>query len=88
VFRAEVGASPKLFDRIQRFQRVLTQTRAPSDVMDWAALAATCGYYDQSHLIHDFSQFTGVTPTDFMARMEALRSRGAHAKPNHLAFAD
>jgi AraC-like DNA-binding protein len=87
VFRAEVGTSPKLFDRIQRFQRVLAQTRV-ADVVDWAALAAACGYYDQSHLIRDFSQFTGITPTNFLARMKALRSRGAHAKPNHLAFAD
>jgi len=51
-------------------------------------LAVACGYYDQSHLIRDFSQFTGITPTDFVSRMQALRTHGVHAKPNHLAFAD
>jgi AraC-like DNA-binding protein len=87
VFRAEVGTSPKLFDRIQRFQRVLAHTRA-ADVPDWATLALACGYYDQSHLIRDFNQFAGITPTDFVERMKMLRQLRAHTKPNHLAFAD
>jgi len=33
--------------------------------VDWAGLAGECGYYDQSHLIHEFRQFAGETPQAF-----------------------
>jgi len=31
----------------------------------WTSHAAPCGYYDQSHLIHEFQRFAGETPQDF-----------------------
>ena len=32
----------------------------------WAHIAAECGYFDQSHFIHQFSAFAGATPSDFL----------------------
>lgn len=87
VFRLEVGLNPKVFNRIQRFQRVLVQvhrTLAP----DWAQLALTCGYFDQSHLIRDFLSFSGFSPTDYVRRLDDLRHRGLHAKFNHLPLTE
>jgi AraC-like DNA-binding protein len=87
VFRAEVGMTPKVFSRVQRFQRVLAAAHADM-APDWAELALACGYFDQSHLIRDFLLFSGVSPADYVRRLDALRSLGAHTKPNHLALAE
>lgn len=64
VFSNQVGVTPKLFGRVQRFQRALDLTRR-SSAPDWADVAVACGYYDQSHLIHDFQRFSGSSPTEF-----------------------
>jgi AraC-like DNA-binding protein len=64
VFSSQVGVTPKLFGRVQRFQRAADLTRS-SSTPDWADVAAECGYFDQSHLIHDFQTFSGLSPTDF-----------------------
>jgi len=34
--------------------------------IDWAQLALTCGYFDQSHLINDFEEFSGLSPTEYL----------------------
>ncbi len=67
VFKAEVGMPPKLFSRIQRFQQTRTfiqQNASPN----WAALALDLGYFDQSHLIREFLEFSGLSPTNYLNR--------------------
>jgi AraC-like DNA-binding protein len=63
-FRHALGVSPKLFCRLVRFQNALTRAlTSPPD--RWAAAALELGYYDQAHLIAEFKEFTGFTPTAF-----------------------
>ena len=62
VFTREVGMTPKRLSRVLRFQRVSDLARR-AEVPDWGQLALACGYFDQSHLIRDFVEFTGTTPT-------------------------
>jgi AraC-like DNA-binding protein len=64
VFTSSVGMTPKRYQRVRRFQRAgeLARHRASPD---WADLALECGYFDQSHLIRDFRQFTGFSPGEF-----------------------
>ena len=64
-FRQAVGISPKLFSRMQRFQRVFQAMEAQA--LDWVDTAIECGYYDQAHLIRDFREFSGKAPTALLA---------------------
>jgi AraC-like DNA-binding protein len=75
-FSAQVGMTPKLYARIERFRRAFAQ--APGRAVSWAQLAADCGYYDQAHLIRDFRAFTGLSPTEY----ERLRG----PQPEHVAL--
>jgi AraC-like DNA-binding protein len=81
LFTAEVGVPPKLFGRLQRFQRAMAIVQAARSV-DWAELAIGCGYYDQSHMIRDFGAFSGFSPADL------LRHRSDRVKVNHVALPD
>jgi AraC-like DNA-binding protein len=63
-FRQLVGVSPKLFCRAARFHALVNQVYLKPRV-DWADAAAELGYYDQAHLISEFKEFTGLTPTEF-----------------------
>lgn len=64
LFTDTVGMTPKLYSRIQRMRQVVERL-AQRPVVDWADLASECGYYDQSHLIRDFREFSGVTPAEY-----------------------
>lgn len=79
VFSAQVGMPPKLFARLQRFQRAKAIVQE-APVVDWAELALACGYYDQSHLIREFREFSGFSPT------ELRRHRSDQVKMNHVAL--
>jgi len=64
-FRDHVGLSPKLFARICRFRAARAAALASATGqhgLDWANLALASGYFDQSHLIRDFQDFTGASP--------------------------
>jgi AraC-like DNA-binding protein len=66
LFREQVGISPKLYCRIQRFQQAVQHIHSGADI-HWAELALTCGYYDQSHFTNDFHAFSGLSPTHYSA---------------------
>jgi len=66
LFTADVGLTPKRYLRLVRFERVRAAVRGRARV-DWARVAAGFGYYDQSHLIRDFHDFAGTTPSGYLA---------------------
>ena len=70
-FSARFGASPKLFSRVVRFQSAL-DTKARSSTKSWTDVAHEFGYYDQMHMVHDFREFTGESPTEILGQMELL----------------
>jgi AraC-like DNA-binding protein len=66
IFREQVGTTPKLYLRILRFQKAVQQLHRGTDVR-WMDLALNCGYYDQSHFVNDFREFSGINPTTYSA---------------------
>ena len=66
MFSDEVGLTPKLFCRVRRFQEALVMIRKGGRV-SWVNVALDCGYFDQSHFIHDFKAFSGLNPSSYVA---------------------
>ena len=62
LFNELVGANPKEYARIVRFQKSLKLLQHYSEDINQAQLAYQCGYADQSHFIREFKQFSGYTP--------------------------
>ncbi|WNZ22166.1 AraC family transcriptional regulator [Leptolyngbya sp. NK1-12] len=79
LFRDRVGLTPKLYCRVRRLQRVLCLIKGKKQI-DWLDISLTCGYFDQSHLIHDFRTFANCTPTEYVAK------RGFH--PCHVELSN
>ena len=84
IFAGEVGMTPKLFSRIQRFHRAVSLVHPPEVSPDWAQLASGCGYFDQAHLINDFVAFSGFTPNAYLQHSRLLEQNGQHRKRNHI----
>jgi methylphosphotriester-DNA--protein-cysteine methyltransferase len=61
-FAEHVGVSPKMFARVVRLRSLLAHVRNVETV-GWSPLALSHGFYDQSHLIEDFRELTGL-PSD------------------------
>lgn len=61
-FRERTGMTPKTFSRIERFQQLL---RNKSHDQTWAEAALDAGFSDQSHMVREFRNFAGVTPTSY-----------------------
>ena len=65
-FKSHVGVTPKRVARIYRFAQLILSVDAQGPV-DWLKVAHTAGYFDQAHLSKEFKEFTGHTPTQYLA---------------------
>lgn len=63
-FGQRFGLTPKFFSRIVRFQNLLGAL-GEERKENLLGTALTFGYYDQAHLIHEFNEFSGKSPTAF-----------------------
>ncbi len=61
-FKEAVGLSPKHFARIVRLNKV---AKGISDERSLTRLGLEASYYDQSHFIREFKEFTGLTPKEY-----------------------
>ncbi|WP_190086512.1 AraC family transcriptional regulator [Streptomyces longisporoflavus] len=73
-FRGEMGLAPKTFARVLRFERA-HELAAAQDPLPWGDVATVSGYADQAHLVRDWREFTGRSPTAWR-RSEVLLETG------------
>jgi AraC-like DNA-binding protein len=81
IFEREVGLTPKLYARLQRFHHVKRRIAMLGGPPSWATFAMECGYFDQSHMIRDFVEFSGMSPPSY------LRGRTDETRFDHLVHA-
>lgn len=58
----KIGVSPRMFGRLIRFSNTY-KLKEQQPHLSWNKIAFHCGYFDHMHLIRDFKQFSGTTPT-------------------------
>lgn len=67
LFRRHVGIGPKVFARVDRFQRLLSHLKGIGSP-NWCSLGLNAGYYDQAHMINECRSLAGVTPVELCDR--------------------
>ena len=71
MFDKYVGVSPKVFSRIVRFRGVVRSIEA-ADSFGLLDTALSFGYFDQSHMIHEFNEFAGTSPLAYFEETHRL----------------
>ena len=74
-FRSELGLAPKPIARMMRFHRGLPARANGNRSRGWAGIAAESGYADQAHLVREFGELAGETPTAWARRLALIDSR-------------
>ncbi len=64
VFFDAVGMKPKEYSKVTRFQKSLWLMQSGN--RDFAAIAYSCGYADQSHFIRECRRYSGHTPAELV----------------------
>jgi AraC-like DNA-binding protein len=59
LIQAHIGNAPKMVTQIERLTTSLRHGRA---AQNWASVAYSSGYYDQSHMISDYHKLVGMSP--------------------------
>jgi len=63
LFKKYIGLSPKFFMRIIRFNYIFKLVQDNNE--SWSGLAYEASFFDQSHFIRNFRDFTGENPSDY-----------------------
>jgi AraC-like DNA-binding protein len=78
-FKEVIGVTPKRLARSYRFTTTVLAIDVAAPI-DWGDVAAAAGYFDQAHFVHEFREFTGLTPTRYVeVRQRFLREHPDHA---------
>lgn len=80
LFAAELGLTPKEAARTMRFTHAVARIGegVRGGTLDLAAVAAACGFTDQSHLDREFRAFAGTSPSGWIAEEFPNIQAGGH----------
>lgn len=67
MFHDTIGTSIKSYERLVKINKALEIIQ--NTTISLTEIAYQCGYYDQSHFIHDFKRVCGVTPGTYRKQM-------------------
>lgn len=70
LFLKYMGINPVLYMRICRIRKVIRHMKQLKNLFNFSHIAQDFGYYDQSHMIADFHEFTGSTPLNYCLKKE------------------
>ena len=71
VFKEYSGIAPKKYCKLMQFQYLLDHLDLSEKEVNFALLSSDLGFYDQSHMIKTFKDYTAYTPqryVDFMQK--------------------
>ena len=66
IFETQTGMSAKQFCSTVKMQYVLKKLNE-EDIHFLSGISRDFGFYDQAHFIHEFKDFTGMTPGEYMS---------------------
>jgi AraC-like DNA-binding protein len=72
LFGTAIGISPVKYLQIVKLHYFLSLIRVEGKIATLTRAGLESGYYDQAHLIHNFKQATGLTPTQYMLASNPL----------------
>jgi AraC-like DNA-binding protein len=73
-FKERIGVTPKTYTKLMRLTKAW-KFFENNPQATWSQIAHLCLYADQMHLIRDFKEFTGLTPTALAAMLKRTEFR-------------
>ncbi|ASK29186.1 AraC family transcriptional regulator [Chryseobacterium sp. T16E-39] len=71
-FESHIGISPKKYNTIIRLHHFLSLMKNDTNKTNMTSLSYEAGYSDQSHLIKDFKNTIGLTPSQYLKTKNKL----------------
>jgi AraC-like DNA-binding protein len=72
-FALHIGKTPSEFKRVSRFRKAMEYYGFNNNEKNLTSLTYQAQYFDQSHMIKDFSGFTNHSPKNFFSKLSTLK---------------
>jgi AraC-like DNA-binding protein len=70
-FLEQIGITPKRYARLTRFRHA-AHLKAQNPALSWTDVSQAAGFYDHNHLVKDFRELVGATPSDYLRSISTV----------------